>query len=204
MQLNQPRDQEMVPPPFAAPTRLSHDLALETVPARKAPQELARACMKADSAAAWALLSAHPRLLDRPTDELRHLPSAAAIAGKLECVRLMALLGFELRWEAGEGGTALHHAARYGMTGMVRLLLELGAPVNARDMATGSSPLAWAAAGSRTCRAGAEEEYCIVIRLLLLAGATREASINRWNETPESLASRRVRDLLKVLGFTPK
>jgi len=187
-----------------APPALTSTFALSNLPLRRAPQEFLRACMRADGPAAWSILATHPDILDNPSDELRHLPVAATIAGKLESVRLMALLGFELRWEAAEGGTPLHHAARYGMTQMVRLLLELGAPVNSRDSNTGSSPLAWAAAGSRSLRAGAEEEYCIVIRLLLAAGATRETSINRWKETPEDQASRHVKALLKSLGFAPK
>jgi ankyrin repeat protein len=169
----------------------------------KDSQSLIRACMRADASTAWAIVTSHPELLDNPSDELRQLPVAAAAAGKLDSVRLMALLGFELRWEAAEGGTALHHAARYGLAPMVRLLLELGAPVNIRDSHNGSSPLGWAAAGSRLCRPGADEEYCIVIRMLLTAGATRDAAINRWNETPEELASRRVQALFKTLGFIP-
>jgi len=187
----------------APPPVLTGGLTLSRVPQTKAVAELVRACMRCDAPTAWSILTHYPQLLDSPPDELKHLPVAATIAGKADCVRLMALLGFELRWEALHGGTALHHAARYGNVQMVRLLLELGSPVNTRDCTTGCSPLGWAAGGSRYCRPGADEEYCIVIRLLLAAGATRTPSINRWNEPPEALASRRVRALFKTLRFIP-
>ena len=90
--------------------------------------------------------------------------------------------------EVAFAGTILHWAAWNGQPAGVRTLIALGADVNTRDREFGSSPLAWAAHGSQACRT-ADEAYCEVVDLLKAAGATREASINKWNETPESMAS---------------
>jgi ankyrin repeat protein len=100
---------------------------------------------------------------------------------------LAGLLAIEVTF----AGTPLHWAAWRGQVPAVRALIALGAPVNMRDRQFGSSPLGWAGHGSRHCRA-ADEDYCEVVDLLRAGGATREASLNRWHETPESMASERV------------
>ena len=100
-----------------------------------------------------------------------------------------------LREEVSFAGTLLHWAAWTGNVAGVRALLALGADANQRDREFGSSPLGWTAHGSCECRQ-ADDDYCAVIDLLHAAGATREASINRFNETPESMASERVAERL--------
>ena len=94
-------------------------------------------------------------------------------------------------------GTPLHHAAWVGNPEMVRSLIALGAPVNVRDREFGSSPLGWAAHGSRHFR-DADADYEQVIQALLEAGADRASSINRWNAPPESLASPAIAELLRA------
>ncbi len=96
-----------------------------------------------------------------------------------------------LATEIGFAGTPLHWSAWRGQVPAVRTLIALGAPVNMRDRQFGSSPLGWAGHGSRHCRA-ADDEYGDIVDLLRAAGATREASINKWGEPPESLASEQV------------
>ena len=115
----------------------------------------------------------------------------AAHAGRTEAVRTMHRVGFDLAWEGAWGGTPLHHVAWHGNVAMTRLLLELGAPVNARDRRFGSSPLGWAAHGSHNCRP-ADDDYLAIVAALLDAGADRASSINRWGEPPERLGSPRV------------
>jgi ankyrin repeat protein len=97
--------------------------------------------------------------------------------------------------EVGFAGTLLHWAAWTGNIAAVRALIAVGADVNQRDREFGASPLGWAAHGSCECR-NADDDYCTVVDLLRAAGATREASINRFNETPESVATDRVADRL--------
>src|SRR5262249_26153912 len=106
-------------------------------------------------------------------------------------------------WEAAWAGTPLHHAAWLGRPDLVKHLLAIGAPVNARDSRYGSSPIAWAAHGSVNCRS-ADDDYVAVVNLLLDAGSTRESSINRWDEPPESMSSRAVALALRKRGFAPK
>jgi ankyrin repeat protein len=158
---------------------------------RAAPvDELLGACMRADGAAARALLARYPELPPQFTAEDRWALAQAADEGREASVRLMAGLGFDLGWEGHGGGTPLHKAAWRGNPSMVELLLRLGAPVNVRDGQYGSSPLGWAVHGSG-CHA-AEDDYLAVVESLIAAGADRETSINRWGEVPEGMASGRV------------
>jgi ankyrin repeat protein len=153
--------------------------------------ELLAACMRADAEAARALLARHPGLVDEFTPEDRWAFAQAADEGREASVRLMAELGFDLRWEGHGCGTPLHKAAWRGNAAMVRLLLDLGAPVNVRDGQYGSSPLGWAAHGSSNCRQ-ADDDYLAVVEALLAAGADGETSVNRWGEGPEGMASPQV------------
>ncbi|MGH9481003.1 MAG: ankyrin repeat domain-containing protein [Terriglobales bacterium] len=157
------------------------------------------ACHAADGAAARRVLASHPGLLELLSDDDRGAVADAAMRGNGRAVRLMAGLGFPLDWE-NTGATALHHAAWLGKAAMVKLLLQLGAPVNRRDRRFGSSPLGWAAHGSRF-GGGPAKAYSAIVVMLLAAGAEREASLNRWSETPESMASKAVALLLRKRGF---
>jgi Ankyrin repeats (many copies) len=99
------------------------------------------------------------------------------------------------------GSTALHWAAWNGRSALVRLLLEHGAPVNTRDREYGSAPIAWTAHGSTQSRAGTDADYMEIAAMLLDAGATRAESFNTWGESPESMASPGVADVLRRRGF---
>ena len=101
----------------------------------------------------------------------------------------------ELEKEIDFAGTMLHWAAWTGNIAAVRTLIAVGADVNHRDREHGASPLGWAGHGSCNCRT-ADDDYCAVITLLRAAGATREASINRFNEPPESMATPKVAECL--------
>jgi len=159
--------------------------------------ELLGACMRADAAAARRLLAQHPELPSQFVDEDRWVFAQAAEEEREASVRLMAELGFDLGWEGHGSGTPLHKAAWWGNPAMVKLLLDLGAPVNVRDGQYGSSPLGWAAHGSTYCRQ-ADDDYLTVVEALLAAGADGETSINRWGEGPEGMASPRVAARLRA------
>jgi hypothetical protein len=83
----------------------------------------------------------------------------------------------------------------------VRLLIDLGAPINIRDGQFGSSPLGWTAHGSG-CHPGNDTAHCAIVDMLIEAGAERDASINKWGELPEGMASKQVAKHLaeRVLG----
>lgn len=69
---------------------------------------------------------------------------SAAQARQWEDVRALALVGRDVNLrEPGNQRTALHYAAGYGEIATAKLLVQLGAQVNARDRA-GMTPLGWA------------------------------------------------------------
>lgn len=57
-------------------------------------------------------------------------------------------LGFPIESRGDDGGTALHAAAYAGSASTVRLLLERGADIEARDTTRNGTSLGWAAVGS--------------------------------------------------------
>ncbi len=158
-------------------------------------------CMRGDESTARELATTD--LMTSMTAEDRAALIAAVSDDRLAAVRTMIGIGFDPRWEGPHGGTALHWAAWRGRTDMVRLLLERGAPVNVRDSEYGSSPIAWAAHGSKYCRGAGNEDYRAIVDTLIDAGATYDAATNRWNEPPQGMASRPVRGRLIERGFVP-
>jgi ankyrin repeat protein len=160
------------------------------------------ACVRGDRPEARRLAEAQPGWRSSLTGEDRGAVVQAAWADSSEAIGLMAELGFDPTWEGEWGGTPLHHAAWLGKPVLVRFLIALGAPVNVRDGRFGSSPIAWAAHGSTNCRT-ADDDYIAVVDLLLDAGATWEAAINKENEPPSAFASRGVARRFKTRGFGP-
>ncbi|HEX4825864.1 MAG TPA: ankyrin repeat domain-containing protein [Candidatus Polarisedimenticolaceae bacterium] len=159
--------------------------------------ELIGACSRGDETAARAVLAKHTGIIASFTHADRHTVSQTASSGNAAAIRTMKAVGFDLAWESTWAGTALHHAAWHGNVAMTRLLIELGAPINVRDRRFGSSPLGWAAHGSKNCRA-ADEDYLAIVRALLDAGADRASSINRWNEPADKLGSEKVDAFLEA------
>lgn len=192
--------------PLSVAVRSGNDAAAALLRSRGAAagdltpvDHLLGACMRGDEAAARAIVAADTAILQRFTEEDRGFFARAADENSSPALRLMAALGFDLAWEGDDGGTPLHHAAWLGRPELVALLLDLGAPVNVRDRTYGSSPIAWAAHGSTNCRS-ADDDYAAVVQLLLAAGSTHAAAINKWGEPPGAMASPRVATLLKAIS----
>jgi len=139
--------------------------------------EFLAACRRADRTAATAVLAAHPDLAARFTAEDHRVLTDAADHGHTEAVRLMLDLGFpaDARSEQDNGATALHLAAAAGSLGTVRLLLERGADIEARDTTWNSTPLEWAIVGSGM-RLGhdPDPDWPATIGALLDAGASTD------------------------------
>ena len=137
--------------------------------------ELLAACRRADRAAATAVLAATPGLAARLTADDHRVLADAAGHGHTEAVRLMLDLGFPpgTRSERDDGATALHLAAAAGSTGTVRLLLDHGADIEARDTTWDSTPLEWAIVGSGM-RLGHDPhpDWPATVGVLLDAGAS--------------------------------
>jgi ankyrin repeat protein len=113
---------------------------------------LSAACVAGRGDDARSALANDPGLLERLGRDGRiRLMHRAVEAGRLEGVRLMAELGFELdQWIRHDGAginlfaTPLHNAAWMGNLEMVKLLVDLGADPGARDPRFDSTPLGWA------------------------------------------------------------
>lgn len=171
---------------------LSHGAGTQGV---RPMDRLLGACIQNDAEAANAILLAHP---DLPNSlEAEDCEAIVRLAGKnkLDSVRLMAGLGFHLTSRGESGATPLHIAAWHGHADMVKLLLDVGASVNARDASYDTSPLAWAAHGSKNCRR-ADEDYCAVVTALIDAGADYQSTVNHWGVGAEHVCVPAVEKLI--------
>lgn len=168
-----------------------------------ATDRLLCACLTGDSEEARGIVADRPGIIATLSDADAGALLQAMVDGKEEAVQLMLSLGWPLTPQSEWGGTALHWAAWNADVPLVRDLLTHGAPINVRDARYGSSPIAWAAHGSCFSGKGSDEAYVHIVDLLLDAGSTREASINRWNESPESMARPAVAAVLRARGFVP-
>ena len=171
--------------------------------------EFLAACRRADRTAATAVLAARPDLAARLTAEDHRVLTDAADHGHTEAVRLMLDLGFpaDARSEQDNGATALHLAAAAGSLGTVRLLLERGADIEARDTAWNSTPLEWAIVGSGM-RLGhdPDPDWPATISALLDAGASTDGIALSPDDpkppSPEVAALLRARGIPDEAGST--
>ncbi len=159
------------------------------------------ACLTNDAGKARAMVAADPGLIAALSAEDREALGIAVTEGQDEAVALMISLGWPLDTEGDWGGTPLHWAAWNGRAQMAKMLIAAGAPVNVRDSTYGSSPIAWAAHGSRYSPARADADHVATVHALLDGGATRAESYNQWGESPESMARADVAAALRERGF---
>jgi len=132
------------------------------------------ACRRADRVEAQRQLDDDPGLLERLTDEERAAIFRAAEAGGT-AVMLMLDLGFPIDTRSDDGGTPLHAAAYTGSTDTVRLLLDRGADIDARDTTWNSTPLVWAAVGSgERPQSNMAADWVETVRILLERGASSD------------------------------
>jgi len=155
------------------------------------------ACLNAGRHAAEQLLADHPDLQDRLTDQDRAVIFDAAASRPAETVALMLEFGFSPHARDGSGEQPLHTAAYHGNAAVVRLLLDAGADVDARDARFDGTPLAFATVGSGE-RAGTPGDWIETVRLLIDAGASRQ---DVW--ISEKPPSEEVIDLLQRYGINP-
>jgi ankyrin repeat protein len=154
------------------------------------------ACRGGDRQEAGRLLAAHPGLLGRLSDEDRAVICDAAASGPPGALALMLDLGFSHSTRRF-GEQPLHTAAYHGNTRAVRLLLEAGAEVDARDTRFDATPLAFATVGSGE-QAGQPGDWTGTVSLLIKAGASRQGVWISGKPPGEEVA-----DLLLRHGITP-
>ena len=139
------------------------------------------ACRQGSRAEAEQILAEDSGLPVRLTPDDHRILIEAADHGHDGAVRLMLDLGFPPDIRAsreGDGATALHAAAAAGSAGTVRLLLERGADIEARDTTWDSTPVEWAIVGSGM-RLGHDPgpDWVATVRTLLEAGAATEGIV---------------------------
>ena len=139
------------------------------------------ACARANEAEARTLASADPSRVARMQSENPGRLANFAGAGNTAAVRLMLDLGFDVAlarttpdWAAGE--TALHVAAAYGRLPVAELLIDRGAPLEARRH-NGWTPLRIAFVGLEQQSEWTPNEFTLPIAEALIdAGASVEAA----------------------------
>jgi ankyrin repeat protein len=99
-------------------------------------------CMRADRPAVEEQLAADPTLPTLAVARRPQLIVRAAELGRLDAVRLLAELGFDVNHL--KRLTALHQAAFDGNLELVKLLIQLGADPTIQDRSYNATPLGWA------------------------------------------------------------
>jgi ankyrin repeat protein len=155
------------------------------------------ACLNADRRRAEQLLSEHPDLPARMSFEDRAVIVDAAASHNAETIAVMLDLGFSTDDRSVTGDRPLHSAAYAGNAQVVRLLIERGADLDARDGRFQATALAWATVGSGELSDEAGD-WRETVRLLVEAGADREGA---WivGKPP----SEEVMELVRCYGITP-
>jgi ankyrin repeat protein/GNAT superfamily N-acetyltransferase len=177
------RDRRLARTPYAlAVARGRPDIAellaeLGAAPSVSETDALVGECVRGDREAALGRIARDPGLARASRDELGRALAIAAGEGRVEATALLLDAGAPLDARGDLGGTPLHQAAWQGRGGTVDLLLRRGAdPLAVAPPPTESTPLAWAAHGSRHASAHGDA-YLGIGRRLVSEGASRDPSL---------------------------
>jgi hypothetical protein len=128
------------------------------------------ACARADRAAADVMLASHPTLRSELRPEHHVMLHRPAESGDAAVLETMLSCGFQTEARDKDNVTPLHRAAMGGHVDAVRVLLQHGADVNARDGMFAAPPLVWAVEGRSNSR-DPNADFVGVARLLIAAGS---------------------------------
>jgi len=120
------------------------------------------------------ILLEHPGAARTGNPEEDRLLADVAGRAEQEPVRFLIDCGADLTARALDDGTPLHQAAWFGEPDNARLLIDAGAPLDIFDRCHGSSPLHWAAHGSRYSGGAKERQrrYVRLVEMMIDAGST--------------------------------
>jgi ankyrin repeat protein/ribosomal protein S18 acetylase RimI-like enzyme len=140
---------------------------LGATPVASNVDRLIGACMRGDRDDALARAAGDPSLVAGAGRDLGAALIIAAGEGRVEATALLVDIGAPIEARGEMGGGPLHHAAWNGRGGTVDLLLRRGAdPVAISGPPTNSTPIAWAAHGSRYAGVHGDAHYGIGRRLV--------------------------------------
>jgi ankyrin repeat protein len=154
------------------------------------------ACLNGDRRRAEQVFADLPDLREQMSDQDRAVFVDAAASGSVETIALVLDLGFSVHDRNDFGEQALHTAAYAGNAPVVRLLLDAGADLEARDANFDGTSLAYATVGSGE-QAGQPGDWVETVRMLIDAGAPRE---DVWISGKPP--SEEVIDVLRSYGIT--
>ena len=122
---------------------------------------------------ARSILAVNPAVARTGNSEEDRLLADVAGRGDTAPVRFLIESGADLGAPGLDSGTPLHQAAWFGQPDNARLLIDAGAPLDVFDTVHESSPIGWAAHGSRHSGGAAQRQdvYVEVVKMLLAAGA---------------------------------
>ncbi len=138
------------------------------------PDQLAVAIVHGQIDKAQRILARHPGVARTGNDEEDRLLADVAGRQHRSAVELLLRAGANLTATGLDEGTPLHQAAWFGQPDNARLLIDAGAPLDVFDPTHESSPIGWAAHGSRYSGGAGErqDEYVALTRILLAAGSS--------------------------------
>ena len=154
-----------------AAAQLGYDDITNLLLAHATPvQRLLAACVRADRAAAEALLSQQPDLIGRLTPDQQRLVADRAHANDTAGVALMLDLGFDPLVPGVDDAEAIRWAAFQGNAELTRRLLAHNPPIGVRDRRYNGTLLGWCIYGALHGWRRTTGDFAATARLLLNAG----------------------------------
>jgi ankyrin repeat protein len=175
--------------PYELALRFGHADAKQVLDAGQKPQQATRqelfisACANGDRDQAQELLAQSPNLVKMLGESDRKLIADFAALGKLEAVKLMLDLGFDLNQRGDWGGTVVQQAAWHGQVEVVELLVERGADLEILNDYGGATLGTTVFATAYLKVPENDQRYIAIAETLLEAGAKLQPfMLNMGNE----------------------
>ncbi len=145
--------------------------------------EIAVALVAGDLERARSLAAVHSDALVTGVPEEDRVLADLAALGRIEEIRFLLDAGMPIDARGLDRGTPLHQAAWFGQDAVAEFLIDAGAPLDVRGDDHDSTPLGWAAHGSRHSDSAesAADRYARIVKLLLRAGAALPGPEDPWD-----------------------
>ncbi len=118
---------------------------------------------------------------------------------RVELARSLLDAGAVITAAGQHDASPLHWAAWQGKVASIELLLDRGAPIELVDPSFGSTPLGWAAHGSKNCGQGSGD-HARAVELLIARGANVRAIGNKWGAALVSMGTAAIAEVLRRHG----